>query len=93
MLRPPGMLTGGEGTACALSILPGAAVSGREGGAGAAEAGGGSVPLSAAAQATGLYCSSQEPPAGNILVLKTQKHSGQCPLLGLYLMQQWPRCL
>lgn len=45
--------------------------------------GGGAAPVSAAAQPTGLYFSSQEPPAGNILVLESRKQSGQCPLLGL----------
>ena len=79
------MLTRGGGTAHAPPIPPGAAVSWRGGWGWATKLGGGvcAAPVSAAAQPTGLYFSSQEPPAGNILVLESRKQSGQCPLLGL----------
>lgn len=56
---------------------------GREPGAGATHAGGGPVPLSSAAQLTGLYCSSQEPPVGVILVPKTQKAEWTVPTAGI----------
>ena len=75
-----------------LSVHPAWSCSqlGRGDGAGAIKAGGGSVPLYAAAQPISLYCSSQEPQAGTILGLKTPKKSSQCSRLGLYLMLQRP---